>query len=498
MPCSLERARMAIKVKKMKMIKKTITSILLSTMICAVPMFTSCGGNEDNGKIKLYMDGGGGSGNYNTTRNYNTLETLAKEWNAKNDTYEIVINTVSLNGNRSSITSMLEAGTAPDLLMQVGNVVNDDIGNGWYVDLGPYLAKPNPYEAGNTAWSDIYGTSALAAAKASDGKNYYVCLDTIALGMMYNMDILNAAGVSEAPSTYSELMACFEKLKEAKDAGTITADIYLPSGHWYENYLGTSVFANKIAALDEDDTNTVSSYELIKGYYDGKWSIDDAQFREFLQLCSDKAEYYPDNYLGYDVPFKFARGNLAVTDAVGNMMVTIAKNPNFNLQITGYPVLDEEASSYGGATVIRGSAGLSSAYWVTNSAINKGQGAVDACVDFLMFLTASDNNSRLVNDLGYAMPLNVDKSNVTLFSGLKAQYKQDKANADTLLWSACHIPGLLGTSFDDVYQLAMGDLYQDSDGVLTGNVQAVVDKLQAQLPNSIATLMSKYGWTFGE
>ena len=153
----------------MKIGKKTITAILLSTMLCAMPALASCDGeNGDNGKIKLYMDGGGGSGNYNTSRNYDTLETLAKEWNEKNDTYEIIINTVSLNGNRSSITSMLEAGTAPDLLMQVGNVVNDDIGNGWYVDLTPYLAQPNPYEEGNTAWSDIYGTSSIATSKASD------------------------------------------------------------------------------------------------------------------------------------------------------------------------------------------------------------------------------------------------------------------------------------------------------------------------------------------
>ncbi|MBP3422232.1 MAG: carbohydrate ABC transporter substrate-binding protein, partial [Clostridia bacterium] len=302
--------------------KKKLTAILFSAMLCAIPALASCGNNSDSGKIKLYMDGGGGSGNYNTSRNYNTLETLAKEWNATNDTYEIVVNTVSLGGNRSSITCLLEAGTAPDLLMLVGNVVNDDIGNGWYVDLSPYLAQPNPYEEGNAAWADIYGASSLASAKASDGKNYYVCLDTIALGMMYNMDILKAAGVNEAPSTYSELMTCFEKLKTAKDAGVITEDIYLPSGHWYENYLGTSVYANKIAEMDEDNTGTVSSYELVKGFYENKWAIDDAQFKEFLQLCSDKAAYYPANYLGYDVPFKFARGNLAVTDAIGNMMVT--------------------------------------------------------------------------------------------------------------------------------------------------------------------------------
>jgi ABC-type glycerol-3-phosphate transport system substrate-binding protein len=478
--------------------KKKITAVLLSVMLGVLPALGACGGDNDGtSKIKLYFDGGGGSGNYTTTRNYRTLQTLADEWNAKNDTYEMVINSVSLNGTRSSITSMLEAGTAPDLLMQVGNVVNDDIGNGWYADLTPYFAKVNPYEAGTPAWGEIYGESSILTSKASDGKNYYACLDTIAIGMLYNMDLLKAAGVNEAPNTYSELIACFDALKTAKANGVITADIYLPSGHWYENYLGTSVYANKITGMDLDDSKTVSSYELVKGYYEEQWSLDDPQFAEFLSLCSKKAEYYPNNYLGYDVPYKFAKGQLAVTDAVGNMMSTLSKSARFELEITGYPVLDTAASQYGGATVIRGSAGLSSAYWVTNSAIQKGQAAVDACVDFLMYLTASQNNSRLVNDLGYAMPLNVDNSNIPLFDGLKAQYKTDKANPDTLKWSACFIPGLLGTSFDDVYQLAMGDLYQDSDGILTGNVNAVITTLKGQIDDSIEILKNKYGWTFG-
>ncbi|MBE7078959.1 MAG: carbohydrate ABC transporter substrate-binding protein [Clostridiales bacterium] len=478
----------------MKIGKKAIT-LLLTSAICVLPSFVSCGSGSD--KIQLFFDGGGGSGNYTSTRNYDTLEQLAEEWNEKNDTYEIVINDVSLNGNRSSITSMLSAKTAPDMLMQVGNVINDDIGNGWYVDLTDYLQKPNPYEAGNVAWKDIYGDGAIAASAGPDGKNYYVCLDNIAIGMVYNMDLLAKAGVTKAPETYSELMDCFAALDTAKKAGKISAEIYMPSGLWYESYLGTSVYGEKIPEMDENGSGTVSSYELVKGYKEGKWSIEDERFEEFLRLCYEKSVYYPNNYLGYDVPYKFAKGQLAVTDAVGNMMVSMTKNARFNWTVTGYPRLDSEASKYGGQTVIRGSAGLSSAYWVTNSAMEKGQGAVDACVDFLMFLSASKNNSRLVNDLGYALPINVNDSTVKLFDGLKAQYKADQANENNLLWSACFIPGLLGTSFDDNYQLAMGDLYQDSEGKKTGDISAVVNTLKGKADESVQYLIEKYGWNFG-
>ena len=476
--------------KRMKRLALMLGLAAALGLVCG--SFAGCGGGGTN-KTVLYFDGGGGSGNYTTTSSYDTLEQLAEEWNANNEKFEVVINKASLNGNRSAITSMLSAGTAPDMLMQVGTVVNDDIGTGWYADLTEYLEQPNPYEEGNTAWKDIYGTESIAASKASDGKNYYVCLDKIPVGMVYNMDLLAQAGITEVPQTYSEFLACLEALQKAKDEGRITAEVFMHGGLWQESYLGTSVYGSKVEEWDEDDTGVVSAYELVKAYKEGEWTLDDEYFREFLRLCYEKAKYYPDNYLSYDTAYNFARGNLAVTDAVGNVMRTLTRNARFNVEVAGYPVLDTEASAMGGYTTVRGSAGLSSAYWVTNSAVNKGQEAVDACVDFLMFLTASDNNARLVNDLGYALPLNVEDSTVELFAGLADEYEADLQSGTALAWSACYIPDMLGTDFNNYYQLAMGDFYQ---GEAEGNIDAVVADLNSHIDGCIDALVSKFGWTF--
>lgn len=472
--------------------------VICAILMCVSTVFsTSCNGGTNNGdKIKLFFDGGGGSGNYNTTSKYNTLEQLAKEWNAKNSEYEVVINSKSLNGNRGAITSMLSAGTAPDMLMQVGGVANDDIGNGWYVELNEYFERPNPYEEGNTRWMDIFGEENIGAAKASDRINYYVCLDNIAIGMMYNMDILAEAGITEVPKTHSEFIACLDKLKTAKEEGKITAEIYCQSGLWHESFIGNSIYGEKIALWDEDGNGVVSSYELISAYKKNEWSFEDERFKEFLRLCYEKASYYPNQYLGYDVSYQFAKGNLAIMDAIGNTMVTLSKNAKFNIEIMGYPILDEQASSFGGYTTRRGSAGLSSAYWITNTAINKGQGAIDACVDFLMFLTASENNKRLVNNLGTALPINIKDSTLEIFSGLASQYEEDVADKNSLLWSSCYIPESLGTQFNDKYQLAMGDFYQDSDGILTGDLDSVISTLKGEIDSSIQILAEKYDWRF--
>lgn len=196
--------------------------------------------------------------------------------------------------------------------------------------------------------------------------------------------------------------------------------------------------------------------------------------------------------------YKFAKGNLAVTDAVGNTMNTLASNARFNVEITGYPVLDNAVSEYGGYTVVRGSAGLSSAYWVTNSAIAKGQAAVDACVDFLMYLTASENNARLVNDLGYARPSTLRKATWNCFPKSRNSISRTARTRTPLCGARVSFPDQLGTDFNNYYQLAMGDFYEDSDGVKTGDAQAVISALNAKIDACVNDIIARYGWTFSE
>lgn len=482
--------------------KKLISFVISLVMITvfAVPS-VGCGGGSK--KIKLYFDGGGGSGNYNSTLSmvassanpypYNTLEKLAKEWSDKNDKYEIVINRNSLNGMRSAITGLLDAGTAPDMLYQAGGVINDDLGKGWYVDLTPYFDTPNPYAEGNQKWGDIYNKEELDGTRASDGKIYYACLDKVTVGLMYNTEILKAAGITEIPQTFSQFLTCLEILKQAKAAGTINAEVYLHQGFWMEIYLNTSVYASKVKEFDEDGNGMVSGYELAKAYKAGKWSYEDEEFKNYLQLCYKKASYYPSNYLAYDTAAKFSKGQLAITDGLGNNMNIAYRGLKDKLKISGYPALDKAASEYGGYTCVRGSAGLSTAYWVTNSAVNKGEGAVEACVDFLKFLTAPKNNARMVNDLGFALPLNVADNTTAIFNDLSAQYEEDMKNPDSVMWSSINLFNSFGQKFYDTYEKGMGEFYGKNHN---GEIDYITGLLGGDVEETINSMAKKYGWTF--
>lgn len=482
--------------------KKIISSVIaVIVFLCAACCFVAC--EENNGKIKLYFDGGGGSGNYNSTLSmtqssanpypYNTLEKLAEEWNRTNDKFEVVINRNSLNGMRSAITALLDAGTAPDMIYQAGGVINDDLGKGWYADLTPYFDTVNEYAGEDVKWRDLYSDSELDGTRASDGKIYYACLDKVTVGLMYNIELLEKAGITEIPQTFSAFLNCLETLKKAKEKGIIDAEVYLHQGFWMEIFLNTSVYGGKIEEFDTDGNGMVSALELVTAYKEGKWSYQDKAFEEYLSLCYKKASYYPENYLAYDTSFKFAKGELAITDGLGNNMQIAYKGLKDKLQVSGYPVLDRTASEYGGYTCVRGSAGLSTAYWVTNTAMNKGQDAVDACVDFLKFLTAPGNNSRMVNDLGFALPLRVSDNETELFHSLAEQYEQDVQAENSVMWSAINLFNSFGQEFYDTYEKGMGEFYGENH---KGDNSYIVNLLSGKIDKTIDEMTEKFGWSF--
>ena len=125
--------------------------------------------------------------------------------------------------------------------------------------------------------------------------------------------------------------------------------------------------------------------------------------------------------------------------------------------------------------------------------MNKGQDAVDACVDFLKFLSAPENNAKMVNDLGFALPLNVADNDTELFSSLSEQYERDMKAENRLLWSAVNTFNSFGQEFADTYEKGMGEFYGENH---RGENSYIIDLLQSKLPLTVNEMIEKYGWSF--
>ena len=490
----------------MKTVKRLMVALLaVVLMMSSLTGMAACSG----GGIVIYVDGGGANGNFNTTASmeqspenpypYNTLEKLAEEYMADHPDVEIVINRTSLNSDRETTVSLLSQAQAPHLLFTETPDLMGDVANGYYVDLTEYLGQPNPYCADGTAgsgkWSDIYNEKELLATQATNGHYYSICLEKIPIGIIYNKSIFADAGLTEVPETFGELLDAQKAISE--NTGKIP---YFPIYDWYDIFLEVSIFSHKFDEYDvliED--GFVSDEELVRAYVKGLWGISpnpttDAErmYKEYVQLIKQKSQYYPVAYESYDALSEFLKGNVGMIEATGGYMMQIYNDTtkNFEVDVFGFPTLSMEDSVYGGNGVYRGTAGLTTAYYVTNAAVNDGPETVEACVDFLRFLTAPQNNERLINDLGLGLPLSSDAEVNSLFQPLVEMYNEDLEDPNRYDWNSfCSWNGFGKIYMDEflnniwAYQVGKMDLID------------LLSDMQAATVTVMESVMETNGWT---
>lgn len=437
------------------------------------------GGNSGNSggntaKKEIVVDGGGDIGNFNTTLSmiksdanpfpYNTLRTLCDEWEALNPDYYVTISVNSMNGDRSSCKPLLTNKTAPDLLYQNGSVIYNDLGEDYYVELGEYLAQPNKYAPQYETWFDLYGDE-IYSTQQSDGGYYYFCLERIPVGIIYNKSIFEAVFGKNytLPKTYAQFMDCQEAINDYFNGESGKA-VFLTTYQWYDIVLESSILSSYIDETDVIRKNgAVDTEELVRAINKGIFDPSGEAFEEYIKLIYEKNSYYPENWQTYDSYNNFVKGNLAMMEGTGETFRKLAANTavNFEWDIMPYPDLTTETCSYSIKPTIRGCAGLASAWFVTKSAEQKG--TVDGVIDLMMYLTAPQNNNRLIGDLNGGIPLNPDEDTVLAdyLTGVYTYYMNDTVEYNEgkrTLWGSYNTWVLLGDNFRTSFIKATQDM----------------------------------------
>lgn len=483
---------------------KKILSIFIIVLF-AVGL-VGCKDEGFTGEVKvIVVDGGGDIGNFNSTPlmtqseanpfPYNTLETLASEWEALNPGYDIQINKSSSNGDRSILVPQLNNKTAPDITYQNGTVVNMDLGKDYYVTLNDYLELPNPYIDGNEHWKDVYIPQELAQNMASDGNFYTITLEKIPVGIIYNKAIFEEAGIIDAPETYAELLDDMNSIKTNTDK-----EAYSTTYTWYDIVLETAMFSDILTTADVLTVNgKVDTEEFVRAYDMGLWNptlnalgddatLENNRYYEYINVTKMKTEYYPENWQSYDAHTNFVNGNIAMVEVTGREIrkLMINKNIDFDWDVMPFPDLTTETTQYASASSIRGVAGLATPWFITNSAVEKG--TVDGAVDFLMFLTAPENNNRLIGDLQGGIPLNPaeDTAIAPYLQNLLDIYTTDGleiASGNRVFWGSVNSWAMLGYAYNTAFIKSLQDI---DNGVKT--VEEVTKSLAQTIKNTVAAL----------
>lgn len=502
--------------------KKSKSIVALSMLLiltgCGENKESQGGGGNNSGtqytgpKKTIIIDGGGDVGDFTTTKSmkesalnpypYNTLETLCKEWTDMHPQYEIQILKTSSHGDRTVLVPQLEQKTAPDITYQSGTVINSDLGKNYYVNMSSYLAKPNPYIEGNQKWSDIYNDAELATTQASDGDYYSINLERIPVGLMVNKTMLNNAGITSLPTTYKQFIEVIDILK-GKLASNQEA--YSTTYMWYNIALESNVFSYLLKDGDVLRKNgKIDTEELARLYKKKLWQPDlnisgdnptfeDNRYYDYLKLCADLGKRKASK--SFDAVSNFSSGNLAFLEATGKEMRNIAAKKDkmaFEWEVIPYPDLTTESYAHASAPCVRGSAGLATSWFVTNSAESKG--TVDGCVDLLMYLTAPEQNNRLIGDLKGGMPLNPssDFKIADHLVNLNNAYWNDidkMKTGERVAWGALCSWEVLGYAFNTAYIRNMEDV---EGGAKTVEVAATA--LGNTIASTIKNKMVTEGW----
>ena len=431
---------------------------------------TACGKQANGDKIVITLDGGGDTANFNSTPSmtvsetnpfpYNTLEKLLKEWEELNPEYTVKLRRTSYGGDRSTLEPLLKARNAPDIIYQNATVLSLDLGKGYYVSMTDYLEEPNPYN-NNKPWKEVYDSAERAGTVAEDGEFYYINMERYAAGIIYNKTMFEENNI-KVPGNYTEFMQAQEKLYEI-DGVTPYLSIY----PWYDIVLETNLLSQYIEDLDLNEDRNINQEELVRGYTKGLWSMDSSSdadytagkktaYEVYLDLVTEIHKYEPVGSSGYDPTTEFIMGKVGMIEATSEAMRKIYYDTEkgFDVGVIGYPQVEYGSyanDNYRGAGygVRRGAAGTATSWWVTNSA--EKNGTVEACVDLLMFLTAPENNNRMIGDLQGAIPLDPQAQVSDYLQPLVDQYYQDLQNPELYAWGGLCSWQILGLEYTSYY-----------------------------------------------
>lgn len=213
--------------------KKIIS--LITALVLVMTVLAACSGNSDgNGKnTNTGTNGGTNAGTegdeasketrtvvFATITNYYTdgLKQAAEEYTKLHPETKVTIDIAT--DNSAFITSFqakMAAGgkDAPDIVHAnlTGDSPDNNLNKGWLLPLDEFAKKPNPYNNDVSIYDGVdekYHPNMLTAS----GKIFMLPFDLVGTGFYYNKKIFEEVGITEAPTTWEDLFAALQKIKE--------------------------------------------------------------------------------------------------------------------------------------------------------------------------------------------------------------------------------------------------------------------------------------------
>lgn len=332
---------------------------------------------------------------------------LAREWEKLNPGVKVRFIRQPVGDYRVWMITQLKGGTAPDIMWAQAQYANEDKKYGWFIELDPYLAKPNKYTRTTKPWIDYFYEDATNARRAADGKLYVLPIDQVETGIYYNKDIFRKVGV-QPPDTWEELLEVSRKLDAAGYVPMLFVGDQMRFG-WARNLLHDQLWDDKLPEIDVKDEGFgflgVDTQEFVRAYKKGIWSPQDPRYRDLLRILKDWSQTWNPDWPGSSDTRLFRRGHAGMFWEGSWYTSQIRRDPLREFEYGVFPVprltkktslyaADQQPRGLGGATAIQ--------FGITKTAVDNDR--VELAVDFLQYITTPENLGRLVGEAEMFLP----------------------------------------------------------------------------------------------
>jgi ABC-type glycerol-3-phosphate transport system substrate-binding protein len=267
--------------------------------------------------------------------------------------------------------------------------VMSTIPRGWWVDLTPYLDKPNPYVPGNKRWRDLIHPGLLAEGAYYDGRNFLFEADGANNVFYYNKDLFHKVGVT-VPTTWAELMGISQKIKRAGYYA-----FSMPNGGslaWPATELSwileSQLWANEFK--QPGSTYAMSVTDFLRAVKRHKYSKTDPRTSEAWQLLKRwMPTWYPGTLSNTDFR-PFISGKVAIWyDGSWDMNALLgALGHKFAVDIMPIPPVTTATSRYASGDTSTGSGNFAAGNPLAVSVGAQRAGRLPLAIDFLQYYSA--------------------------------------------------------------------------------------------------------------
>ena len=316
----------------------------------------------------------------------NALNAMIKQYNESQSDIYIVPTYVSREELMKQYTIGAVSGDLPD----IGMCDSPDMAS--YISLGVF-AVINEYL---TDWPDLeqFYDGPLSSCRGSDGDLYGLPNNSNCLALLCNMDMLNAAGVEEAPTTWEELEAACEKVSDPDNG----------------------VYGLAMCAVSNEE----GTFQFIPWLYSAGGSVADIDSDASVKAFSYLAELESKGYMSNEV-VNWGQGDALNAWAAQKAAIVesgtwqIAQNLDDSLKDTitwNYKYVPMPSENGNQATVIGGE----------NFGVCSSSKHVKECAEFLKSMMSAQNNADWC-ELAGKLPVRADAVELKDFWTADERYK---------------------------------------------------------------------------